>query len=212
MKSSTFDENMEHMMCTHGLFIPDLEYISDLKGLITYLGEKIGIGNICLYCNGKGKSFNGAGAVQDHMRDVSHCKLLYDENEDEYSSFYDFSADYANIPDGTEGEEGVEKLAVSNVSLSEDGCELFLGNGKSIGHRSMITYYHQRFRPTDNRDSVIINKLVSQYRQLGWHTTENRIPITKSEHRTQQKKSLSDMKLGIKGNGLQRHFRHQVLC
>lgn len=37
--SKTLDGNIDHMTKTHGFFIPDLEYVCDLEGLITYLGK-----------------------------------------------------------------------------------------------------------------------------------------------------------------------------
>ncbi len=98
---------VKHMSEVHSFFIPDVEYLVDLEGLLQYLGEKISIGNICLFCNGK--SFNSMESVQQHMvwkkktplflfatdsnkRDQAHCKLPYEEkDEDEYLDFYDFT-------------------------------------------------------------------------------------------------------------------------
>lgn len=95
-KSTSFEDNLEHMARTHGFFIPDAEYLVDLPGLITYLGEKVAIGNVCLYCNGKGREFRSIHAVRKHMIDKSHCKLAYDMDKDrlEISDFYDFSSSY----------------------------------------------------------------------------------------------------------------------
>ena len=76
------------MTFAHGLFIPDLEYISDLEGFIKYLGEKVGTGNVCLYCN---KMFRTCEAVQNHMASTAHWKINYDDDTDEYDDFYDFS-------------------------------------------------------------------------------------------------------------------------
>ncbi|CAN0420829.1 unnamed protein product, partial [Ectocarpus sp. 8 AP-2014] len=94
--SPSFEENCAHMLRHHGFFIPDVEYLQDPEGLIAYVEEKVKLGFICLYCNGKGKTFHTHRAVQQHMIDRAHCKLLYDEDEDlhEYESFYDFSASY----------------------------------------------------------------------------------------------------------------------
>ena len=68
--SETFEANISHMTVAHSFFIPDIEYLVDLEGLIQYLGEKISIGNVCLYCNGKGKGFHSLGAIQKHMVSV----------------------------------------------------------------------------------------------------------------------------------------------
>jgi len=59
--------NMHHMTIAHSFFIPDIEFLVDVEGLIQYLGEKISIGNVCLSCNGRGKGFHTLEAVQKHM-------------------------------------------------------------------------------------------------------------------------------------------------
>jgi hypothetical protein len=58
---------MTHMTRAHSFFIPDVEYLKDLRGLIKYLGEKITIGYTCLWCNGKGRGFHSAEGVRGHM-------------------------------------------------------------------------------------------------------------------------------------------------
>lgn len=65
--ADTFEANMEHMTLAHSFFIPDIEYLVDLKGLVRYLGEKISVGNVCLYCNGKGREMRSLEAVRKHM-------------------------------------------------------------------------------------------------------------------------------------------------
>src|SRR5258708_32612666 len=95
-KSASLEDNLEHMARIHGFFIPDAEYLIDLPGLLTYLGEKVAIGNVCLYCNGKGREFRSIYAVRGHMIDRSHCKLAYDSDKDrlEVSDFYNFTSSY----------------------------------------------------------------------------------------------------------------------
>lgn len=51
----------------HGFFIPDREHLKDVSGFIEYLGEKLSIGNVCLWCNEKSPSFYSLMAVQQHM-------------------------------------------------------------------------------------------------------------------------------------------------
>jgi len=206
LKSSNMERNLDHMTQEHGFFIPDIEYLKDLEGLIKYLGEKISIGNVCLYCNGKGKSFMTLEAVQGHMRALNHCKLLYDENDDEYGNFYDFSSDWEGIPTTEHDDETHQKSA---VTVSEDGSELIFQNGKSVGHRSYQVYYRQRYKPADTRESVVINSLITQYHALGWTDKWHKEQI---EKRTADKiHADSFMKLGVKANTLQRHFRKQIL-
>jgi pre-60S factor REI1 len=62
--SSTLEENVAHMNMAHGLFIPEQEYLTDLRGLLDYLGEKVGVGSLCLYC---GKSFTTGEGARAHM-------------------------------------------------------------------------------------------------------------------------------------------------
>ena len=92
--SLNLEENVQHMLLHHGFFIPDAEYLVNLKSLVQYCSEKVKLGNICLYCNGKGKTFYSHKDVQAHMISKSHCKLLYEEGEDlhEFSDFYDFTS------------------------------------------------------------------------------------------------------------------------
>ena len=94
--SASLEENLTHMSSVHSFFVPDAEYLVDLTGLITYLGEKIAVGNVCIYCNGKGREFRTLDAVRKHMVDKGHCKISYDSEPDrmELSDFYDFSSSY----------------------------------------------------------------------------------------------------------------------
>jgi len=55
---------MKHMIDEHTFYVPDIEYVSDLKGLMNYLGEKISIGNTCIYCH---KMFHSLEAIRKHM-------------------------------------------------------------------------------------------------------------------------------------------------
>jgi|SRR5947207_351770 len=77
LPSSSLEENVAHMSLAHGLFIPEKEYLVDLCGLIIYLGEKIGVGNLCIYC---AKSFTSAEGARAHMVPPNsfHCSLILD--------------------------------------------------------------------------------------------------------------------------------------
>jgi len=37
--SDTIEKNIQHMTLEHSFFIPDVEYLVDLEGFISYLGE-----------------------------------------------------------------------------------------------------------------------------------------------------------------------------
>lgn len=95
-QSPSLEENLTHMSISHSFFIPDAEYLVDIPGLVAYLGEKIAVGNVCIFCNEKGREFRSLDAVRKHMVDKSHCKIAYDKERDrmELSDFYDFSASY----------------------------------------------------------------------------------------------------------------------
>ncbi|KAG1896705.1 cytoplasmic protein [Suillus fuscotomentosus] len=94
--SSTLSDNLTHMSSSHSFFVPDADYLVDLPGLITYLGEKIAVGNVCIYCNGKGRELRTLEAVRKHMLDKAHCKIAYDSEDDrlEVSDYYDFTTSY----------------------------------------------------------------------------------------------------------------------
>ncbi len=102
--STSIESNMQHMSRVHSFFIPDMEYLVDLSGLLVYLGEKLAVGNVCLYCPNGGKEFGSLAAVRAHMRDRAHCKLAYDTEAErlEVSDYYDFSSSY---PDAAQGKK-----------------------------------------------------------------------------------------------------------
>ncbi|EAU91378.1 cytoplasmic protein [Coprinopsis cinerea okayama7 len=95
-KSSSLEDSLTHMSLSHSFFIPDADYLIDIQGLITYLGEKIAVGNVCIFCNEKSKGFRSLEAARKHMIDKGHCKLAYDTENDrlELADYYDFSSSY----------------------------------------------------------------------------------------------------------------------
>lgn len=42
--SRSFMANLDHMTIVHSFFIPDIEYCSDVQGLLSYLGSKVSAG------------------------------------------------------------------------------------------------------------------------------------------------------------------------
>jgi len=162
-KSTDLISNAKHMT-KHGFFIPDIEYLVDLKGLIEYLGAKIGVGNVCLYCDSKGRSFPSLKSVQSHMIIYSHCKIAYEDNEDEYGDFYDFSSTYGETdPNMTPDELEQFIKRKSTVEVSDDGLELVLSSGRVVGHRTLSVYYRQQYKPADMRDSVVLTAAAARY-------------------------------------------------
>ncbi|CEH19573.1 C2H2-type Zn-finger protein [Ceraceosorus bombacis] len=115
----SLDDTLEHLRSHHSFFVPDQEYLTDLAGLMVYLADKVSVGHLCLFCNGRGRGFNSAEAARSHMLDKGHCKIAYDSDEDmlELSDFYDFSSSYpeaewedveGTVDGGSDEEEDVD--------------------------------------------------------------------------------------------------------
>ncbi|XP_036375021.1 zinc finger protein 622 [Megalops cyprinoides] len=214
-------KNLAHMTKAHSFFIPDVEYLVDLKGLIRYLGEKVGVGKVCLWCNEKGRSFYSTEAVQAHMNDKSHCKLFTDGDAAlEFADFYDFRSSY---PDQKEGEDAEMKDGdlpdEKNLEYDDETMELTLPSGAKIGHRSLMRYYKQRFGApktvalAHNRNAV--GRVLRQYRALGWGGDagkDSAFQRQKDMQYVQRMKSKWMLKMGVHNNATkQMHFRAQVI-
>ncbi|KAJ1920746.1 pre-60S factor rei1 [Mycoemilia scoparia] len=222
------DDNIQHMFKSHSFFIPDLEFLVDLEGLICYLGDKLRVANVCLYCNGRGRGLQSLEAVRTHMIDKGHCKLAYETEIDimELSDFYDFSASYADAhehdPDEDIDMEGTG--SGGGIQLAEDGTELVLPSGSRIGHRSLRHYYRQYLRPVNEKESVTIHRLLTDYAANEDVTTQalmarrNRATILAQPKGRQVWKDMAEFKetrhrqqfdarMGVRSNNLQRHFR-----
>ncbi|EIN11378.1 hypothetical protein PUNSTDRAFT_111550 [Punctularia strigosozonata HHB-11173 SS5] len=120
--SSSLETNLEHMSSKHSFFVPDAEYLVDLPGLLTYLGEKIAVGNVCIYCNEKGREFRTLTAVRKHMLDKGHCKIAYDTEDDrlEVSDFYDFTSSYPTPKPKKAKAKKVKQAKASDGESEED--------------------------------------------------------------------------------------------
>uniref|UniRef100_A0A914EBW7 C2H2-type domain-containing protein n=1 Tax=Acrobeloides nanus TaxID=290746 RepID=A0A914EBW7_9BILA len=195
--SSTVEENVLHMGQKHGFFIPDAEFCCDVEGLLTFLGMKVGCGNICIWCNKRSKKFRSLDACQKHMRDLAHCRFSIDEDKIvEFLDFYDYSS---LVPeDGTENDD---------VAIDE-GYSLVLPSGARIGHRSLMRYYRQSLNPITNQSAVknrkAINFITSQYKALGWTGATGQVAVQKARDVKFMKKITSKYMLrqGIKANKL----------
>ena len=149
----TTEECLQYMCTTFGFFIPDIEYLADLDGLLGYLGEKVKCGGFCLYCQ---KAYLPGRSTQNHMIDKSHCKLAYDDeiDGDEYDEFYDFSASYEDVDDDELEMDEDGNIVEKEMRISHLG-ELVLPNGTTVGHRDFRIYYKQYHRPEDTRPAVL---------------------------------------------------------
>ena len=114
------DECVAHM-ASHGFRFCYPEKLKDRAGLLAYLGEKIGVGHCCPYCD---RQFQSLKSLRQHMSTVKHCVYQFDE---EVEDFY-------------EDEQGIvpfDKGYVDTVG------ELHI-NGKVYGHRMYQKYYKQK--------------------------------------------------------------------
>jgi len=145
------------------------------------------------------------------MIQKGHCKLRLEPGDDmvEFSDFYDYSSSY---PDGGDGDD--DDVRDSAVEVNAD-MELVLPSGATVGHRSLKMYYKQNLPEKEaakavTRKNRTINgrQLMSQYQSLGYRSTTSLALAAKA--RDQQFIQKRMMRLGIKNNKLQRHFRSQI--
>ncbi|XP_076310003.1 cytoplasmic 60S subunit biogenesis factor ZNF622 [Tachypleus tridentatus] len=207
-RSENLEANVFHMSQEHSFFIPDIDYLIDLNGLITYLGEKISVGFRCLWCCDKGKTFNSARAAQQHMLDKGHCKMLHEGiTLMEYSEFYDYSSSYPDKECNSDEE-------VNFKHIDEENWQLILPSGVSVGHRSLALYYRQNVPPSRvHRNKCLINRVMTHYQILGWTGTTGESAIQKARDIKFMKKMQMKhtLKLALKSNKtLQPHFKHQI--
>lgn len=212
--SVSLEENLKHMTRSHSFFIPDLEYVVDLKGLVTYLCEKVGMGNMCLYCNDKGKSFFSLEAVQSHMVDKGHTKMNYEGDAVlEYADFYDFSSSYPDYNPDEENEGDEIQGRESTLAVNEQTLELCLPSGAKIGHRNMRHIYKQNLPPERSHHSKVIQSIMADYKALGWHGTiasaaRQKVKDVRLRNIQHAKRNVD---ISVKANRMQKHFRPQVV-
>ena len=212
--SVSLEENLKHMTRSHSFFIPDLEYVVDLKGLVTYLCEKVGMGNMCLYCNDKGKSFFSLEAVQSHMVEKGHTKMNYEGDAVlEYADFYDFSSSYPDYNPDEENEGDEIQGRESTLAVNEQTLELCLPSGAKIGHRNMRHIYKQNLPPERSHHSKVIQSIMADYKALGWHGTiasaaRQKVKDVRLRNIQQAKRNVD---ISVKANRMQKHFRPQVV-
>lgn len=232
--SSSVEENLEHMSTSHSFFVPDLEYLVDVEGLLTYLGEKVGCGYLCLWCNEKGRAFHTVDAAQTHMRDKGHTKMLHEGDAlFEYADFYDYRPSYPDYdPDkdadtdmevecgsqDTKDDDDDEEVEVEQVD--GDGYTLVLPSGATVGHRSLLRYYKQSLNPRFHGTNALVSKhrtavqkLMSHYKALGWAGCTGEAAKVKAKDIQFAQKAFhkNRMQLGIKANKMQHHYREQVM-
>ncbi|CAG5018459.1 unnamed protein product [Parnassius apollo] len=214
--SKNMVKNLKHMSEAHSFFIPDVEYCVNVKGLLLYLGEKISQGYMCLWCNEAGRTFYSMEAARAHMIDKGHCKMLHEGLAlAEYADFYDYSTSY---PDHKEGDENmdVDDEVEEPATLEGDDYQLVLPSGVVVGHRSLMRYYKQNLTQSSQalvkRSDRKLHRLLGVYRALGWAPKEQALAAKKARdiHSMKRVQAKWQMKLSLKANKFQKHYRPQV--
>jgi len=77
----------------HNFVILDVECLVNLKGLLSYIAERIQLGQMCLGCS---KTFPNARRAQQHMIDKCHC-VMNEEYEEEFEDYYDYALQYEGM-------------------------------------------------------------------------------------------------------------------
>jgi len=196
-KGNTFEEKMEHMAEEHTFFIPDVEYLVSLKGLITYLGEKVSIGNTCLYCE---RMFHSLEAVRKHMIDKGHTKICYEEGPDlEIGNFYDFSV----LDDEDEEMEGEgSEMNSQALTVTSSGTELILPSGAHVGHRDYKRYYNQNLRDRNDSNSKALMTVTEKYKALGYYEIGSSGMTIEKERLEKMKSARAELKKYVKERGV----------
>ncbi|KAF2283543.1 hypothetical protein GH714_011930 [Hevea brasiliensis] len=202
---------MVHMHKRHGFFIPDVEYLKDPKGLLTYLGLKVKRDFMCLYCNDRCHPFNSLEAVRKHMVAKSHCKVHYgdgdDDEEVELEEFYDYSSSYVD----EDGKQLTTSGDMANtVELGSGGSELIITtssdnkiSSKTLGSREFLRYYRQKPHPSPANSGAITAALASRYRSMGLATLQSKEQIVRMKVMKEMNRSGVETmrtKIGLKNN------------
>lgn len=217
-----FDACCTHMLKNHGFYIPEPKYLTDKEGLVKYMAEKIGVGNVCIVCN---YEFRSLEAVRAHMLSKKHSRIPYEsENEKlEISEFYDFTSTYADL-DGEENEEDWEdegsivgsdeeeedEVLPQQVSYT-DGVELHLPTGIKVGHRALARYYRQNLKPetvlTEGQGTII----AAESRHLATVYDRKELMEKKRVWKNEKHHQDRDDRRAAKFVNNQPHYRDQLL-
>ncbi|KAB8346219.1 hypothetical protein FH972_023264 [Carpinus fangiana] len=109
-KADTPQANVAHMRSTHGMFIPEKDYLVDLPGLLEHLYTRVSGLHECLFCGTVKYTTSG---IQTHMRDKGHCMIAFESEEEmiEVGQFYDFSSTYSDPEDADDTSDEDEGAA-----------------------------------------------------------------------------------------------------
>ncbi|KAG0479909.1 hypothetical protein HPP92_010767 [Vanilla planifolia] len=208
-KHDAIESCVVHMHKNHGFFIPDVEYLKDPRGLLTYVGLKEDF--TCLYCNERCHPFQSLEAVRKHMIAKGHCKLRYgdggDDEEGELEDFYDYSSSYVDEA----GKQLVDANgALQTVELGCGGSELIITRRtessiivRALGSREFLRYYRQNPRPSPDSSIALAISLASRYQTMGLSTVQSKKNIVRMKVLRQMNRNRVEAfrtKIGIKNN------------
>lgn len=180
------EDNLNYMSKNFGFKLPYIEQLTNVEGLLRYMGQKVGIGYACVAC---GRVFGSVDAVQKHMVDKGHCMLSGDDWEDEYGEFYSFGE---QVWDNTHSLDG----DYDEDDGDEQEVEMVVGN-KIVGHRSLRRYYKQSAgREVDSRAAVVANRMMSEYRAIGWQSKKLDIQVKKGQRNMIRGKQRFELMVG----------------
>ncbi|GIX76335.1 zinc finger protein 622 [Caerostris extrusa] len=232
-QSDSTEGNVSHMSKNHSFFIPFIESLIDLDGLIGFLAAKIHYG-ICLWCNGKGKWFESIKSVKQHMIDTGHCKMLFEgEALEDYARFYKIKEDVNDTREDSDksdidNKDEIEKcdktkdnIKVATVFemkkiqelLASSDYELKLPSKVTIGHRTLAVYFKQNLKPLSSDSKHKVRRVLEQYKALGYTgaTGPAALQIARDMSYAQKKRQQYYLKLSMKKNKFQPHFRPQIM-
>lgn len=188
--SDSPEENLEHMSKSHSFFVPFLENVVDVPGLLERLGEIITLENFCLWCGDSGKRMYDMDSVRRHMLDLGHCRIgeVVEEACEEFWSF--------------DSEDG--QLIAFEPTVEEG--HLQLGNSRTAIPRSLARFYKQNLLP-----SQVHAKVTQSYKLLGYKDSPLEERKKRHAQRLETRAKLGwEKKMGERGNGLMKHFRIQI--
>lgn len=196
------EDNLEYMAKMFGFFLPYVEELVDVEGLLTYLGQKVGIGYSCVACE---KAFVSVTAVQMHMIDKGHCRMTEGEGwEEEYGDFYSFGDEGWEEVEGdtekalVEAEDGGKLKESEGDGVGEEAVALAVGS-KVLGHRSLRRYYKQAAGDrADTRTAVVANRVMKEYRLLGWEGRKIDVGLKRVQRKEAQRTKRFELAVGNK--------------
>ncbi len=231
-KFDSIQENMRHMHSQHSFYIPDVDCLTDLNGLMRHLADKVSVWHVCLACGGEAKQpFASLEAVRRHMLDKGHNKIRFDdEGSAELADFFDYSKlneqkmvedDKFDSNEFTSASEDELDFDENALILAPDESELILPNGMRLGSRTYRHYYRQNLIPylsAESRPNAL--RPVNEPRPDGTVVRgQHYVPPPRfmPEQEKRDRKLEADarkqfaLRMGLKQNGLQTHYREQLL-